>query len=148
GLFRVQHGSLRCRQRRAHGTAPENPAERRRPRPGPAPVFAESRRCDGAGGLEAKATKRRMVERAAPAQDRRADAERRTLIETRPVPAMDCPVTAPEQCLHSRFEARVRSRPDAVAASFEDDSLTYAALNARANRLAHRLLARGVGPEQ
>ena len=34
-----------------------------------------------------------------------------------------------------------------MAVVYEDQSLTYEALNARANRLAHRLQALGVGPE-
>ncbi|KPI15380.1 amino acid adenylation domain protein [Actinobacteria bacterium OK074] len=45
------------------------------------------------------------------------------------------------------FEARVRLTPDLPAVVFEDTVLTYADLNARANRLAHALIARGVGPE-
>ncbi|WP_328869582.1 amino acid adenylation domain-containing protein [Streptomyces sp. NBC_00287] len=46
------------------------------------------------------------------------------------------------------FAEQVRSRPDAVALVFEDQELTYAELDERANRLAHALLARGAGPER
>jgi amino acid adenylation domain-containing protein/non-ribosomal peptide synthase protein (TIGR01720 family) len=46
--------------------------------------------------------------------------------------------------LHERFERQVAATPDAVAVTTETEVLTYAALNARANKLAHRLLALGV----
>ncbi|WP_261717665.1 non-ribosomal peptide synthetase [Streptomyces sp. FZ201] len=46
------------------------------------------------------------------------------------------------------FAEKVRTRPDAVALVFEDEQLTYAELDERANRLAHALLARGAGPER
>ncbi|CAG9164009.1 non-ribosomal peptide synthetase [Cupriavidus pampae] len=49
--------------------------------------------------------------------------------------------------VHHQIERRVRAQPDAVAVVFGDQSLTYAALNARANRLAHRLIAEGVRPD-
>lgn len=50
-----------------------------------------------------------------------------------------------EVCLHQLFEAQARQTPEAVAVAFGDQQLTYTALNARANRLAHYLLERGVG---
>ncbi|WP_277343326.1 non-ribosomal peptide synthetase [Streptomyces sp. Tu 4128] len=46
------------------------------------------------------------------------------------------------------FERHVRERPDAEAVVLGDETLTYARLNARANRLARLLVARGAGPER
>ncbi|MEU8437711.1 AMP-binding protein [Streptomyces sp. NPDC029216] len=43
-----------------------------------------------------------------------------------------------------RFEQRVRDTPGAPAALVREDLLSYAALDARANRLAHHLLALGL----
>ena len=48
--------------------------------------------------------------------------------------------------LGGMFEAQVARTPEAVALEFEDERLTYAELEARANRLAHRLRGLGVGP--
>ncbi|MFF3346577.1 amino acid adenylation domain-containing protein [Streptomyces sp. NPDC002779] len=45
------------------------------------------------------------------------------------------------------FEEQVRRAPDAAALVADGTSLTYAELNARANRFAHALVARGIGPE-
>ncbi len=48
------------------------------------------------------------------------------------------------RAIHHRFEAHVDARPDATAAVCGDASLTYAELEAAANRLAHRLRSLGV----
>ena len=52
-----------------------------------------------------------------------------------------------EKCIHQLFEEQVENTPDAVAVVYEDAELTYAELNRRANRLAHYLRERGVGPD-
>ncbi|NHN76929.1 amino acid adenylation domain-containing protein [Azotobacter chroococcum] len=49
--------------------------------------------------------------------------------------------------VHRLIERQVRERPQALALVFDDQQLSYAELNRRANRLAHRLIALGVGPE-
>ncbi|MFE0464901.1 amino acid adenylation domain-containing protein, partial [Kitasatospora sp. NPDC058965] len=57
----------------------------------------------------------------------------------RPVPALSFP---------ELFEQQVRATPQAVALTAADGELSYAELDARANRLARELLARGAGPER
>ncbi|WP_026607771.1 non-ribosomal peptide synthetase [Methylocapsa acidiphila] len=49
--------------------------------------------------------------------------------------------------LAALFEAQAALRPEAVAVSFGDASLSYGGLNASANRLARHLRRLGVGPE-
>ena len=53
----------------------------------------------------------------------------------------------PAQSIHRLFEEQVARHPDAVALTMEDVSLTYRVLNERANRLAHRLMQKGVRAE-
>src|SRR5919109_2303073 len=53
-----------------------------------------------------------------------------------------------ERCIHELFELQVERSPEACAVVYEEQHLTYRALNARANQLAHTLQALGVGPEQ
>lgn len=48
--------------------------------------------------------------------------------------------------VHTAFEAQVAKTPNAPALAFEATTLTYAQLNARANRAAHVLTAMGVTP--
>jgi amino acid adenylation domain-containing protein len=55
------------------------------------------------------------------------------------------PVPASERLLHQRFEQQAAARGDAIAVAFEDEQVTYAELNRRANRLAHYLGSLGVG---
>ncbi|HEX8686388.1 MAG TPA: amino acid adenylation domain-containing protein, partial [Pyrinomonadaceae bacterium] len=59
-------------------------------------------------------------------------------------PAAEFPGTL---CLHELFEAQAERSPEAVALTSAGGSLTYRELNERANRLAHYLRARGVGPD-
>ncbi|NTY88094.1 amino acid adenylation domain-containing protein [Serratia fonticola] len=54
----------------------------------------------------------------------------------------------PATSLSDLFEQQVAENPDRIAISCGDEHLTYAQLNARANRLAQRLQQRGIGTEQ
>ncbi|MEH7625710.1 non-ribosomal peptide synthetase DhbF [Bacillus subtilis] len=54
----------------------------------------------------------------------------------------------PHACLPEQFEKQAALRPDAIAVVYEDQALSYAELNERANRLARFLISEGVGPEQ
>src|SRR5204863_1034559 len=53
----------------------------------------------------------------------------------------------PDRRAHEVFEDQVRVRPDAIAAVHGSSQLTYGELNARANRVARALLARGLTRE-
>ncbi|KAG9580887.1 hypothetical protein KCV01_g15600, partial [Aureobasidium melanogenum] len=52
-----------------------------------------------------------------------------------------------ELCIHELFESAVDRTPDGTALCLGAQRLTYAELDARANRLAHRLREVGVGPD-
>ncbi|MGP3953447.1 amino acid adenylation domain-containing protein [Streptomyces sp. 7N604] len=59
----------------------------------------------------------------------------------------DTEAAGPGGSLPERFEAQVARSPHATAVESPDGPLTYAELNARANRMARYLIAQGVGPE-
>jgi amino acid adenylation domain-containing protein/FkbM family methyltransferase len=52
-----------------------------------------------------------------------------------------------ETCLHWLVEEQVKRTPGNVAVQLEDQELTYADLDARADRLAQTLRRRGIGPD-
>src|SRR5262249_3077501 len=52
-----------------------------------------------------------------------------------------------DRCIHQLFEEQGERTPDATALAHEEQSLSYAQLNSRANRLAHYLQELGVGPD-
>ena len=49
--------------------------------------------------------------------------------------------------VHALIERQAQERPDAVAVEFGDETITYRALNERANQLAHHLRTLGIRPE-
>jgi amino acid adenylation domain-containing protein len=51
------------------------------------------------------------------------------------------------KCVHELFEAQVKLTPAAVAAVYQEQEISYAELNRRANQLAHYLRSLGVGPD-
>ncbi|HEX6289409.1 MAG TPA: amino acid adenylation domain-containing protein [Herpetosiphonaceae bacterium] len=80
--------------------------------------------------------------------DRRLDdltilsaAERRQLLVSWNATDADYPRDA---CMHDLFEAQVARMPDAIAAIYDDQQLSYAALDSRSNQLARHLRALGV----
>ncbi|CAI8969681.1 non-ribosomal peptide synthase/polyketide synthase [Pseudomonas chlororaphis] len=52
-----------------------------------------------------------------------------------------------DQGVHRLFEAQALAQPQAIALHCNGEALSYAELNRRANRLAHRLMDAGVGPD-
>ncbi|MFC9278352.1 amino acid adenylation domain-containing protein [Streptomyces collinus] len=71
------------------------------------------------------------------------DGERRLLAaQTAPAASYDS-----DDLLHERFQRHAAARPGAPALVAGEERLDHAGLNRRANQLAHRLRAAGVGPE-
>jgi amino acid adenylation domain-containing protein len=73
-----------------------------------------------------------------------SEAERRQLLVQFNDTARDYPQ---QECLHQLFEAQAELTPQAIALVFEEQELSYAELNIKANQLAHHLKKTGVGPE-
>ncbi len=73
------------------------------------------------------------------------DVERETLLSGWNNTAVDYPDIAR---IHDWIESHAVDRPDMPAVQFEGQQLTYQELNERGNRLAHRLQALGVLPDQ
>jgi amino acid adenylation domain-containing protein/non-ribosomal peptide synthase protein (TIGR01720 family) len=72
------------------------------------------------------------------------EAERRELTEQFGAP---CVTGDGSSTLHELFQAQVAKRPDAIALTCDGNTLTYAQLNAQANRLAHELIQHRVRPD-
>ncbi|WP_460060383.1 non-ribosomal peptide synthase/polyketide synthase [Pseudomonas sp. H2_H09] len=73
-----------------------------------------------------------------------AASERSTLLDGWNATATDFPL---QHTVQQLIEAQVRHTPDAPALAFGEERLSYRQLNERANRLAHYLIAQGVGPD-
>jgi len=63
-----------------------------------------------------------------------------------PLAAMGAESPPAVPCVHESFERHAAAQPDAVALVYGAERITYAALNARANTIAHALVERGVAP--
>ncbi|WP_445009164.1 amino acid adenylation domain-containing protein [Pseudomonas rhodesiae] len=70
--------------------------------------------------------------------------ERQQILEQWNATARDYPQN---QWVHHLIEAQAERQPQATALVFAEQRIDYAELNRRANRLAHRLIEAGVGPD-
>ncbi|HEX2191417.1 MAG TPA: amino acid adenylation domain-containing protein, partial [Longimicrobiaceae bacterium] len=71
------------------------------------------------------------------------DDERGQVLEVSATPAL----AHPPACLHDLLSAQAGRTPDAAALVWGGETLSYAGVERRANRVAHLLRERGVGPE-
>lgn len=72
-----------------------------------------------------------------------SEAERRLVVHD----WNDTALEVPPGCVHEQFAQQAAATPDAVAVEAGERRLTYAELNERANRMAHWLIAEGIGAE-
>jgi amino acid adenylation domain-containing protein len=77
-------------------------------------------------------------------EQRLSDLAMLSVAETTQLTAANETTPQSDIAIHSLIEAQVKATPDAIAATFRRQALTYAELNARANQLAHHLYAAGV----
>jgi amino acid adenylation domain-containing protein len=59
----------------------------------------------------------------------------------------DTAADLPVQCIHEGFEEQAAAAPQAVAAQYENERLSYSDLNCQANQIARWLAGLGAGPE-
>ncbi len=71
-------------------------------------------------------------------------AEQKNILKLLTAPKLEYPQT---ECLHQSIEKQAEQHPDWFAVGLYGQSLTFAQLNRRANRLAHFLIEAGVKPE-
>jgi amino acid adenylation domain-containing protein len=74
-----------------------------------------------------------------------SEKEKRTILYEFNDTRVDYPA---DKTLHQIFEEQAEKTPERTALIFNDRRMTYAQLNERANRLAHRLQEMGVGPDK
>ena len=71
--------------------------------------------------------------------------ERRQVLQEFNATSVEYPAN---KLVHQLFEEQVRKTPQTLAVIYEDEQLTYAELNRKANQLARYLRRQGVGPDQ
>ncbi|MEX0446104.1 condensation domain-containing protein, partial [Xenorhabdus sp. SGI246] len=73
-----------------------------------------------------------------------AEAEKQTLLHKLKGPQNHYP---PGRCFHELFEEQAALNPEKTALVFGEETLSYQAVNAQANQLAHYLIEQGIRPD-